>query len=90
MAFSSTSRYLGASPFNVEDARRGRVQGVGLGYTVSPIVNFRLYQVQAGDRWDRIAHRYLGDPQLWWRLADLNPELFDPRALRPGILIRLP
>lgn len=63
---------------------------VGFVYTVAPISRFRLYQVQAGDRWDDIALTVLGDPQLWWKIADINPELFDPRALRPGILIRLP
>jgi hypothetical protein len=90
MPVSSTSRYSDAATFVVEDARRGVVQGRGLGYLVSPIRNFRPYQVQTGDRWDTIADDVLGDPTLWWRIADINPELFDPRALRPGVLIRVP
>jgi len=41
-----------------------------------------LYEVRvvSGDRRDLLAHRHLGDPELWWRLADAN------RALDPGEL----
>ncbi len=33
--------------------------------------------VVSGDRLDLLAHRYLGDPELFWRICDTN------RALRP-------
>lgn len=33
--------------------------------------------VVEGDRLDLLAHRYLGDPELYWRICDAN------RALRP-------
>ena len=33
--------------------------------------------VVAGDRLDLLAHRYLGDPELFWRICDANG------ALRP-------
>jgi hypothetical protein len=36
--------------------------------------------VTAGDRLDNLAHRYLGDPELFWRLADANT------AMRPADL----
>lgn len=86
----STSRYFNAESFTVVDPRRGQVQGIGLLYATPPIFNFRTYQVQAGDRWDTIADELLGNPALWWRIADYNPELFDPRALRAGLTIRVP
>jgi len=34
-----------------------------------------------GDRLDLLAHRYLGDPELSWRICDANA------VLRPGELI---
>ncbi len=37
-----------------------------------------------GDRLDLIAHRYLGDPELYWRICDAN------RALRPEELTAEP
>ncbi|MCZ2523694.1 LysM peptidoglycan-binding domain-containing protein [Streptomyces sp. HB2AG] len=49
--------------------------------------------VEAGDRLDVLAHRYLGDAGQWWRIADANDAL-DPRELtaEPGrrILVPLP
>jgi hypothetical protein len=31
--------------------------------------------VVAGDRLDLLAHRYLGDPELFWRICDANGAL---------------
>lgn len=39
-----------------------------------------FHAVSDGDRIDRIAARTLGDPLLWWRLADTNLAL-DPADL---------
>lgn len=86
----TTSRYQGAPTYAVADPLRGDAVGLGLGYRVDFPSSFRLYQVQPGDRWDSLATRLLDDPGLWWKIADINPELFDPRALRPGITIRVP
>ena len=40
----------------------------------------RDYEVKQGDRIDGIAADTLGDPQLYWRIADMN------RALAPSLL----
>lgn len=53
-----------------------------------------LYEatVTEGDRRDRLAAEHLGDPALWWRLADANG-VVDPRDLeRPGtrVAVTLP
>lgn len=36
--------------------------------------------VRPGDRLDNLAHRYFGDPELFWQICDAN------RALRPNDL----
>ncbi|MEU4428721.1 LysM domain-containing protein [Actinoplanes sp. NPDC024001] len=48
------------------------------------------HEVTEGDRADLLAHRYLGDPELWWRLADANG-VIDPDELTatPGRRIRI-
>lgn len=84
------SRYEGAPTFSVNDGIRGPINAVYAAYTVTIPGSFTLYAVQPGDRWDKIAHRFYGNPTLWWKVADLNPELFDPRAIRPGVIIRVP
>jgi len=46
------------------------------------------YVTSQGDRIDRIASATLGDPLLWWRLADTNLA-FDPAALTATLNRRL-
>lgn len=51
----------------------------------------RPHVVTDGERPDLIAHRHLGDPRQWWRVADVNPVL-DPHELtaHPGEVIDVP
>jgi hypothetical protein len=42
----------------------------------------QTHLVVDGDRLDLLAHRYLGDPELFWRICDANG------ALRPEELTR--
>lgn len=48
------------------------------------------HEVSEADRADLLANRYIGDPELWWRLADANGVL-DPAELTatPGRRIRI-
>lgn len=46
--------------------------------------------VTSMDRIDSIAHRYYGDPKLWWVIAEAN-DLEDPiSSLRSGLVLRIP
>jgi hypothetical protein len=51
-----------------------------------------LYEVSCaeGDRRDLLAARHLGDPELWWQLADANG-ISDPAAMTepPGRVLRV-
>jgi hypothetical protein len=42
------------------------------------------HTVVEGDRLDNLAAQYLGDPEMYWRLADANG------AVRPGELVEEP
>ena len=51
------------------------------------------HAVAQGDRLDNLAARYLGDPELYWRLADANGALRPDDLLEPlgrRLLIALP
>lgn len=56
-------------------------------------VSVRRRTIDEGDRLDAIAGAEIGDPELWWRLADANRAL-DPAALvappARGLTIPLP
>tara|TARA_B100000287_G_C20230307_1_gene621802 strand:- start:264 stop:539 length:276 start_codon:yes stop_codon:yes gene_type:complete len=41
-----------------------------------------------GDRFDKLAHQYYGDPSLWWYIAKANDMKFN--ALESGIEIIIP
>jgi hypothetical protein len=53
--------------------------------------SFTHYVVRLGDRFDLLANEFLGDPTLWWRIADANPQIPYPDiSLIPGSVIRIP
>jgi hypothetical protein len=43
-----------------------------------------------GDRPDQIAAYFLGDPKAWWKIMDVNPDLFNCTYISPGTPIRIP
>jgi len=49
------------------------------------------YSVADGDRLDNLAARYVGDPILFWMIADANTA-FDPEQIvaTPGEVIQIP
>jgi nucleoid-associated protein YgaU len=46
--------------------------------------------VQPGDRMDLIAHRALGHPEHFWRIADANDALDPHHLLQPGRRLTIP
>jgi len=45
---------------------------------------------QRGDTLSRIAAQEYGDPRLWRRIAEANPDVGSPRRLRPGQVLVIP
>lgn len=52
--------------------------------------NFVYHKVIDGDRFDNLAAAYFNDSRLWWKIADVNPEVFYPENLVSGTLVRIP
>jgi len=81
--FTSTSRYYG-----VDTETLTRADGTTIIYikrrflpSVDSFQLLQLYSVKQGDRLDNIAAQSLGDPELFWRIADANG------AMRPEDLV---
>lgn len=49
----------------------------------------RTWVVQEGDRLDWVAFKEYGDARLWRLIAEAN-KLFNPLALRPGMVLTIP
>lgn len=47
------------------------------------------YRVRDGDSPDFIARKFLGDEHLWWRILDVNPEVY-PLDIKAGDALELP
>lgn len=53
-------------------------------------VAFYYYEVNENDRIENIAANTLGNPNLWWKIMDINPEVLNPFDLTPGVQLRIP
>lgn len=73
-AFPPTSRYHGTDVKVLRTEAGETVVHLKRRF-VPPPENFALLQghtVVQGDRLDNLAHKYLGDPEQFWRLCDAN------------------
>jgi hypothetical protein len=81
--FTSTSRYYGMSTDTLTTADGTTIVYIKRRF-LPPVDNFQLLQlhtVMQGERLDNIAAKFLGDPELFWRIADANG------AMRPQDLL---
>ncbi|HTQ15213.1 MAG TPA: hypothetical protein VMH86_15180 [Rhizomicrobium sp.] len=89
--FSTASRYYGIDVETI--AQDGRLIAYLKRRFVPQASRFQLLQehtVADGERLDNVAAQYLGDPTLFWRLADANNAM-RPETLteKPGTKIRI-
>jgi hypothetical protein len=81
--FTATSRYYGIGTNTLTAPDGTAIVYVKRRFLPSPD-RFQLIQEHAvvqGERLDNIAAAFLGDPELFWRLADANG------AMKPGELV---
>ncbi|MEE9355173.1 MAG: LysM domain-containing protein [Methylococcaceae bacterium] len=81
-AFPPNSRYHGIETKTIASETGETLVYLKRRFVPSP-ENFALLQLHSvvqGDRLDNLAHKYLGDPEQFWRLCDANG------AIRPRVL----
>lgn len=72
--FLKTSRYKDCRRFSADS--RGALRGKGVRpRDMGPAVGVLEHVIAQGDRLDLLADHYFGDPRLWWRILDANPDL---------------
>jgi len=89
--FTSTSRYA-----NLEIAKYTTLDRRVIAYVrrrfLPPLIDgdFFEHEVIDGDRLDNVTARYLGDPEQFWRVCDVNTDLQpDDLTAEPGRRIRI-
>ena len=80
--FVATSRYFGIDMQTLRTSDGTAIIYLKRRFVPSPnsFQLLQLHSVVQGDRWDNIAGKLLGDPELFWRLADANGAM-KPEAL---------
>jgi hypothetical protein len=82
--FTATSRYFGLATETMTTAAGTTIVYLTRRFLPSPhqFQLLQLHTVTQGERLDNIAAKFLGDPELFWRLADAN------NAMRPEELVQ--
>jgi len=89
---AKSSRYRLVPDVTVPDAK-GRTVRAKEARELPDVTGTYAHTVVAGDRLDRLAWTYYGDPLKFWRICDANPEFLSPLALigqEPLITARIP
>lgn len=87
---SNSSRY--ANSVLVTDTKNDGTQVIVLtpSDAISYTFTYTFYTTTGSDRIDTIANAYYGDPTLWWKIGDANPEIMKWDSIPPGTTIRIP
>lgn len=72
--FAANSRYIGIATSTLLAADGTTIAYVQRRFVPQPnqLVQLQQYAVVQGDRLDVLAAKFLGDPQLFWRICDAN------------------
>jgi hypothetical protein len=54
---------------------------------VTPVI---YYEWVEGDRIDGLSAKFFGDPEYWWQIMDINPQIPNPFEITPGTVLRIP
>lgn len=84
------SRYETADVERLQKDGQTRLTVIPQPTTALVVVDYAYHRVVQGERIDMLADQYLGDPELWWVIAEANPQrsFYDP--LPVGTLLRIP
>lgn len=102
MPINTNSRYV-SSVLQTIEGPNGTVLEARVAFPKARRIAYTSYRVIEGDRIETIAVDFYGDAQMWWKIADANPEVLDwsamaapahegltGRGCNPGDVIRVP
>ena len=90
MPITADSRYTTAAITTAVGPDGDTRQEMRTAFPRAQVVNYTYYRVIDLDRVDTIANDFYGRADLWWKIADANPEILDWMTLEPGTVIRVP
>ena len=52
--------------------------------------NYYLYTYKKGDKLYQLSYKFFGRPDMWWAIAEYNPQIQNIMNINPGTVIRIP
>lgn len=90
MAIAADSRYVTATITTAVGPDDETRQEMRVAFPRARMISYTFYRVVDGERVDTIAKTFYGKAELWWMIADANPEVFNWFDVDPGTIIRVP
>lgn len=87
---NADSRYATATITTGVGAAGDTRQEMRVAFPRPRVITYTFYRVIDGERIDTIANDFFGRGDLWWMIAEANPEIIDWLDLPPGSVIRVP
>lgn len=87
---TANSRYVNSNLVTVPGPNGTDVVVITPGDPTSYTFAYTFYITNGSDRIDNISNAYYGDPTLWWRIGDANPQIMNWLGLDPATIIRVP
>lgn len=84
------SRYTTASIVTANGPDGQPRQEMRAAFPRPKLITYTFYRVVSGERVDTIAWDFFGRADLWWLIAEANPEIIDWFDLAPGEVLRIP
>jgi nucleoid-associated protein YgaU len=84
------SRYADGPLFMAQEPKSGNYMLSIFRTFPSYKMAYYWYEVTENDRIENIATKTIGNPNLWWQIMDINPDVLDPFTLKPGLKLRIP
>lgn len=90
MTISRVSRYYDGDLSQIKNKNNDFTISVLRNFPTEKEVTYREYTWVYGESLGNLAHIFIGDPQYWWEILEINPEITDPFSIEPGTRIKVP
>jgi nucleoid-associated protein YgaU len=87
---SSTSRYADSLLVTVTGPGGDDVVVITPSPAISYTFSYTYYILNGSDRVDNLSNAYYGDPTMWWKIGDANPQIMNWLDVEPAQIIRVP
>lgn len=84
------SRYATASVVTASGPTGDPRQEMRPAFPTPKAITYTYYRTVVGDRVDTLANDFYGRGDLWWMIAEANPEYLDWFDIVPGTVLRIP